>query len=74
MEFMALLKSAFSPLQKQEMFIYHLKVLFFFFSPSGSDFENTLVLISTSGLQHLPEEEPGQDVSEQTRARGGSRA
>lgn len=72
MEFMALLKSAFSPLQKQETFIYHLKV--FFFSPSGSDFENTLVLISTSGLQHLPEEEPGQDVSEQTRVRGGSRA
>lgn len=53
MEFMALLKSAFSPVQKQETLIYHLNV-FGVFSPSGSDFENTLVPVSTSGHAAAP--------------------
>lgn len=74
MEFMALLESAFSPLQKQETLIYHLNAFFGFFSHSGCDFENTLVLVITSGHAAPPKVEPGEGVSEQSRARGRSRA
>lgn len=71
MEFVTLLKSAFSPLQKQETLSYHLKG--FFFLLQVLILRRVWCLSALQGKQHLPEVEPGQGVSEQTRVRGGSR-